>query len=84
MISVRLKPKIEEKLNKVVQSKGITKSEYLRAALTETLAKDLDAQKNHWEIGRDLFGRYGGGDPNRSKNRKSLIKEKIRAKASRH
>lgn len=64
--------------------KGVTKSEYLRSALMQRLEEDLRAKSSPWELGKAVFGKYDGGDPNRSTNRKVLLKEKLRAKTSGH
>jgi hypothetical protein len=33
-----------------------------------------------WELGNELFGKYASEQSNRSKDRKAILKEKIKAK----
>jgi hypothetical protein len=49
--------------------------------LVEYIAKEKRTQ-NPFEAGKDLFGKRGSGDTDRSVTYKSRIKEKIREKKS--
>ena len=78
MITLRLDQKLENDIKNVAVNMGITKSELIRRSVTEFIK---NAEKpTAWELGNELFGRYASGVTNLSQDRKSLIKEKIRAK----
>ena len=58
-----------------------TKSEIIKIALQkyfETYYNDLSP----YELGKDVFGKYGSGQSDNSKNYKLKMKEKINAKFS--
>ncbi len=78
MINVRLSQDLEKRVTEVAEELGLTKSELVRRCLEEYV------EKNHspsaWELGKDLFGKYGSGKGNLSSDRKELIREKIRKK----
>ena len=78
MITLRLDPKLEQKLNTTAKNLGITKSELIRKSINEYLGKLKNPSA--WEIGEDLFGKYSSGLGNLSSNRKELVKSKIKAK----
>ena len=78
MITLRLDPKLERTINNIAHQMGISKSELIRKSITEFIDK-LD-KPSPWELGNDVFGKYSSGKDNLSSERKSLIKEKIRAK----
>lgn len=78
MITLRLDPKLEQTINNIAQQMGISKSELIRKSITEFIDK-LD-KPSPWALGSDVFGKYASGKDNLSSDRKSLIKEKIRAK----
>ena len=84
MISVRIDSNQEAELQRVAESKGITKSEYIRSMIIEKLEQERQKSVSPWELGKDVFGRSGSGKGNLSQDRKKLLKEKIRAKKSRH
>lgn len=78
MITLRLDPNLEKEISTVAKNLGLTKSDLIRKSLIEYLGK-LDSP-NAWELGKDLFGRYSSGLKNLSVDRKTILKEKIRAK----
>ena len=80
MITLRLDPTLEQKINNVAKNLGLTKSELVRKSLVEYITKVN--KQNAWEAGQDLFGKYASGRENLSSNRKELLKEKLRAKRS--
>ena len=84
MISLRMDPDLEEELRLAAKAKGVSKSKFLRMLLIERLQSDKDRERLSWELGKDLFGKHGSGRSDLSRNRKNILKEKIRGKASRH
>lgn len=78
MITLRLDSKLENTINVVAHQLGVSKSELIRKSIIEFIDK-LD-KPTPWELGGDVFGRYASEQNNLSKDRKSLLKEKIKAK----
>ncbi len=78
MITLRLDPKLERTINDVAHRLGLSKSELIRKSVTEYI--DKLEKPSPWELGNDIFGKYASGQDNLSKDRKTLLKEKIRAK----
>lgn len=82
-ISLRLESSIESELNKYAKMVGKPKSELIRNLITEFLEKE-STRHSPWELGKDVFGRTGSGKGNLSYDRKTVLKEKLRAKKSNH
>ncbi len=79
MISLRLSNDLELKLNKVSKTENISKSELIKRALLLYFDK---YQKSHnpYDLGKDLFGKYGSGVGTLSKDYKNILKGKLREK----
>lgn len=78
MITLRLDSELEKNINSIAHQMGVTKSELIRKSITafiETVEKP-----SPWESGHELFGKHASGKGNLSEDRKTIIKEKIRAK----
>ena len=78
MITLRLDPKLEKNINDIAHRLGLSKSELIRKSVTEYI--DRLEKPSPWELGSDIFGKYASGQNNLSKDRKALLKDKIRAK----
>ena len=81
-VSLRLTKAQEKALTRAARRAGITKSQYLRQCLTARLV----AEETHswaYELGKDLFGKYGSGRGDLSRNAETIVKEIIREKARR-
>lgn len=81
-ISLRLTPSEERALARAARKAGISKSEYVR----QCLIYRLDVEKSHswaYEVGKDLFGKYGSGKGDLARNSEKYLKEIIREKARR-
>ena len=78
MITLRLDPKLEEKVTTTAKHLGLSRSELIRKSIVGYL-RELDAP-SAWEAGRDLFGKYASGSENLSRDRKELLRRKIEAK----
>ena len=79
MISVRLPKDIEESIEQLATYKHITKSEIIKEALVEYIASEKLSQTSY-ELGQDLFGRYGSDEINRSETYKKRLREKLNGK----
>jgi predicted DNA-binding protein len=78
MITLRLDSELEKNINNIAHQMGVTKSELIRRSITafiETVEKP-----SPWELGNELFGKYASGKGNLSADRKTIVKERIRAK----
>ncbi|PKL39893.1 MAG: CopG family transcriptional regulator [Spirochaetae bacterium HGW-Spirochaetae-1] len=82
MISLRLSTDLDDKLNQIAKNEKISKSEIVKRALVLYFE---DYQKTHspYDLGSDLFGKYGSGDGSLSQNYKNILKGKLREKHSR-
>ena len=78
MITLRLDPKLEQTKKKVAHQLGVSKSELIRKSITEYIGKI--EKPTAWELGNDVFGKYASANDNLSRDRKALVKEKIKAK----
>ncbi len=78
MITLRLDPKLEQTINNVAHQMGVSKSELIRKSITEFIGRI--EQPSSWELGHDVFGKYASANDNLSKDRKALVKEKIKQK----
>lgn len=78
MITLRLDSELEQNINNIARQMGITKSELIRKSITSYIEKV--EHPSPWALGNDLFGKYASGKDNLSIDRKTIVKEKIRAK----
>ena len=81
MISLRLPKELEDKLEALSKKEQVTKSDVIREALEKYLV-DYENKNKPYELGEDLFGKYGSGDGNLSREYKKRIKEKLHEKMS--
>ena len=79
MASVRLPKDIEEKLDTLSRQLNVTKSYLISEALDEYLTRH-ESSVSSYEIGKDLFGRYGSGDGTLSATYKRRVRERIQEK----
>jgi len=78
MITLRLDPQLEKTVNNFAQQMQISKSEFVRQSIFAFI--EQQEKPSPWELGKDFFGKHASGQSNLSVDRKTLIKEKIRAK----
>jgi RHH-type rel operon transcriptional repressor/antitoxin RelB len=69
LITLRLEPNLEHNLQHTANILGIT--EYISQVSKPT----------PWELGKNYFGKYSSGKGNLSKDRKELLKLKLRDKS---
>ena len=78
MITLRLDPKLEQSINNTAAQMGVSKSELIRKSITEFISKQ--DKPSAWELGSDIFGKYESSYESLSRDRKALVKDKIKAK----
>ncbi len=78
MITLRLDPKLEQTINNIAHQMGVSKSELIRKSITEFI-ENLD-KPSPWELGSEVFGKYASTQESLSRDRKMLVKDKIKAK----
>jgi antitoxin component of RelBE/YafQ-DinJ toxin-antitoxin module len=78
LITLRLDPKLEQSINTIAQQMGVSKSELIRKSITEFINKQ--DKPSPWELGNAVFGKYASTYESLSKDRKTLIKDKIKSK----
>ena len=76
MFSVRLDDELDKKIQAFSEKTKATKSEIVREALTEYL-EAREAEDKPFDLGQDLFGRFGSGKGDLSTTYKKRIKEKL-------
>lgn len=81
MRSVRLPEDIDKELESLANQKKVSRSDIIKEALVEYMAKEKKYSKP-FEIGVRYFGKHGSGERDRSTTYKSRIKSKIRDKRS--
>ena len=81
-VTVRLDHKLEQELATYSVVTGKSKSQIIKESLAAYLAK-AEKPKTSYELGKDLFGREGSGDGDRSTRHREYVKEIVRAKHAR-
>ncbi len=76
MFSIRLDKQLDKKIEAFAAKENTSKSEIVREALTEYLTA-RETEEKPYELGQDLFGRYGSGQGDLSTTYKKRIKEKL-------
>ena len=81
MISLRLSDKTEKQLNEIAENEQSSKSAIIKDALNMYF-NDYYRKLTPYDLGKDLFGKYGSNSGNLSVDYKELIKRKLHAKRS--
>ncbi len=79
MLTVRLPEDLERELDRLATEERTTKTQIVRLALERYVTAHRD-RKSSFELGEDLFGRFGSGDGTLSSTYERLVREKLRAK----
>jgi predicted DNA-binding protein len=85
MLAVRLPENLENELNRFSKITCKTKTDIVKEALKlffETESKK--EQRSPYELGQDLFGRYGSGKDDLSTTYKQKLKNKLNEKYHTH
>ena len=78
--TLRLPKRLEEKLKHAAESAGETKSSFIRKLIEERLQEESKKETLAWELGETVFGKHGSGQGNLAKDRKAILKKKLKAK----
>ncbi len=81
MSSIRLPVDYQEKLENIAEIENKTKSDVIKEALAVYFENYYQTALSY-EIGKDLFGKYGSKKGNLSKDYKNILKGKLSAKHS--
>ncbi|WP_292658119.1 ribbon-helix-helix protein, CopG family [Nitratifractor sp.] len=82
MLTVRLPEEMERKIDKEARYRRSTKTEVVKEAL-ELYFNREERQSSPFELGAELFGRFGSGREDNSIRYKEQLKEKIAEKTGR-
>lgn len=82
LVSIRLDEQMAKELARAARESGVSKSELMRRCLSQYIAR-RKMDNLAWEVGKDLFGKYGSGRSDLSTNAKRIAREKIHAKKGR-
>ncbi|NUM79232.1 ribbon-helix-helix protein, CopG family [bacterium] len=77
--TIRLSKETEKKISELAEKENLTKSDIIKNALDQFLNKYY-APPSPYELGMEYFDQYGSGRTDLSRNRKKILKEKLRAK----
>lgn len=81
MFSIRLPGEMNKRIEILASREQKTKTEIVKEALQEYLDKQ-EKLENPFELGKDLFGKYGSGAGNLAAEYKKIVRDKIHAKKS--
>ena len=71
---------LEKKIREVSAKHEISESELIHQSVVEYLEKIN--KPSPWELGKDLFGKYGSNQADLDRDRKVLLKQKLKLKSS--
>ena len=78
-ITIRLEPELQEALDRMAQTQGLTRSELVRECL-QRYCQEQERRPTPWELGAERFGRFTSGRRDLSANRKKILSEKLHAR----
>ncbi len=78
MITLRLDPKLEKTINSAAHQLGVSRSELIRKSITAFI--DTLDKPTPWELGSEVFGKHASEQESLSRDRKRLLKNKIKTK----
>lgn len=79
MISLRLSPDLERKLDSLAKSKGKSRSEIVKESILEYM-ENHSSEKSCFQLGEDLFGKHSSENIGLSKNRKKILADLLKGK----
>jgi predicted DNA-binding protein len=83
-VSVRLDHRLEKELAVASERLGLSKSEIIKQSL-QAFLREKQVHLTPYELGKDLFGKHGSGEGDRSSKEKirEVIKARVRAENNR-
>jgi Arc/MetJ-type ribon-helix-helix transcriptional regulator len=81
-VTVRLDEAMEAKVRRLLEQKGGSVSDFIRAAIAEKLEREA-AKPTPYELGKHLFGRHGSGRSDLASNSEQILREMFRARRRR-
>jgi len=79
-ITIRLPAKLETDLRTRLGVRRARLSDFVRDAIAEKLERETAGRPSPYDLGKDLFGRYGSARDDLSTNRKAILGEVLGAK----
>ncbi len=79
MISLRLPPELERKLDSLAKSEGRSRSEIVKESIHEYI-ENRGKVKSPFELGIDLFGKHNSGLTDLAQNRKEYLRKSLSRK----
>jgi hypothetical protein len=79
-ITIRLPEKLEAELRARLDAEDLGLSDFVREAIAEKLDREAVGRPSAYELGKNVFGKYGSGRNDLSTNRKAILTEVLRAK----
>jgi len=81
MLSIRLPQDLEDKLDFISKQEGLTKTALMKKALQGYILR-YEQSNSPFDLGKDLFGKYGSKIGSLSKDYKKRVRKKIDEKIS--
>jgi Arc/MetJ-type ribon-helix-helix transcriptional regulator len=75
MMTVRLDNGLEQRIEEMSESLGISKSELIRRSVQQFI--ESVSKPTPWEAGKELFGKFRSGRSDLSTNRKAIVNEMV-------
>lgn len=79
MRSIRLSEELEHELANLAEYKNVSRSEIIKEALEQYMSRE-NIKHKPYDLGADVFGKYGSTDTETSTTYKSKIREKLKNK----
>ncbi len=76
IISLRLPPDLERKLDSFAKAEGKSRTEVVKESILEYI-KNRGNVKTPYELGLDLLGKYDSGQTDLAQNRKNYLRKRI-------
>jgi len=79
-ISIRFDDDTANRLEEAARAQSVSKSEIVRQSVAAFLESDQSRAERAWELGKDVFGKYGSGRSDVSENTERYLGEIFDAK----
>jgi Arc/MetJ-type ribon-helix-helix transcriptional regulator len=79
-MTVRLPEELEAHLRARLDAQGVGLSDFVREAIGDKLEREPEQRPSAYDLGKDVFGKYGSGRDDLSTGRKQTLDEFLRAK----